>query len=44
MVKDGINMVINEIIKQIGRINNNLFKNFVFYVCVCVCVCVSVCK
>ena len=43
MVKDGINMVINEIIKQIGRINNNLYKNFVFYVCVCVCVCVLVC-
>ena len=46
IVKDGMNIVINEIIKQIERINNNLYQNVDFYVrvCVCVCVCVSVCK
>ena len=46
MVKDGINMVINEIIKQIGRINNNselIYIKILFFMCVCVCVCVLVC-
>ena len=45
IVKDGMNIVINEIIKQIERINNNLYQNVDFYVrvCVCVCVCVLVC-
>ena len=46
MVKDGINMVINEIIKQIGRINNNselIYIKILFFMCVCVCVCVCVC-
>ena len=37
-----MNIVINEIIKQIERINNNLYQNVDFYVCVCVCVCVCV--